>query len=152
MISVAHAVTGSYIAACCPNPWIFVPVTLVSHFVLDYVHHYDIGVAMRQYHFGKVAMSFYESLDLLASVILIALIWQQNPSHFTWYIWGGALAGISPDLIETTDYFFGHPLKIFTPIYWVHEHFHHSTTDLFWGTLPQIILVSIIAVFTVFNW
>ena len=152
MVSVAHALTGSFIAHTLPYPWIYIPLAIASHFVLDYIHHYDIGVAMRQHHFSKWQIVFLESLDLLVSAGLIILIWRQSPSHLDLHVWSGAFFGILPDILETTDYFFERPLPILRPLYWLHDRFHHSTTDVFWGSLPQIILVSIIAVVTIFSW
>lgn len=152
MVSVAHAAMGSFIASVLPTPWVYIPLCLASHFALDFVRHYDIGVAMKQYHFSKKQIVVYESLDLLAAFGMITLIWHQSPTNFQPHLWIGALFGILPDILEASDYFFEHPLWILRPLYYLHDIFHHSTRDFWWGVIPQIILVSIIAFVANCSW
>ncbi len=150
MISVAHAAMGAYIAATFPHPLVYIPLSLASHFALDFVRHYDIGVAMKIYHFSRVRGLCYEAVDLVAAVLIIALIWRQAPPNFNLHLWIGALAGIFPDIIEASNFFFHQPCWLFKPFYAAHQLFHHSTKDFWWGIIPQIILVSIIALAA--NW
>ena len=151
MVSIAHAVTGAFIASRLPQPSIYVPLCLASHFLLDYVHHYDVGVAMKKYHFNKKQIVFWEALDLIGAVALVAIFFQQTPGHFSPNIWTGAFTGILPDLIEASNFFFHRPMNIFRPFYYFHEHYHHSTQVFWWGVVPQIILVSIIALLVTFS-
>ena len=150
MVSIAHATTGAFIASVLPYPWAYIPLSLASHFALDFVRHYDVGVAMKRYRLTKMQIVFWESLDLILSVGVIALIWQQALDHLDYHLWIGAFFGILPDILETSDYFFHQPLAILRPIYKLHDTFHHSTRNFWWGALPQIILVSIIALAA--NW
>ena len=141
---------GAYIAATFPHPLVYIPLSLASHFALDFVRHYDIGVAMKIYHFSRVRGLCYEAVDLVAAVLIIALIWRQEPPNFNLHLWIGALAGIFPDIIEASNFFFHQPCWLFKPFYAAHQLFHHSTKDFWWGIIPQIILVSIIALAA--NW
>ena len=150
MVSIAHATTGAFIAAVLPYPWVYIPLSLASHFALDFVRHYDIGVAAKIYHYSKIEMMTWEAVDLLISVLVIALIWQQTLASYNPHLWIGAFFGILPDILETSDYFFHQPLKILQPIYHLHDVFHHSTKQFWWGVIPQIILVSTIALAA--NW
>jgi hypothetical protein len=151
MLSISHAVTGAFIASALPHPLLFIPLAFISHFVLDYIIHYDIGVTIKTHHLSKIQIVFWESLDLLGAVILVALFWQQTPDHFTWQIWLGALAAITPDIIESTDYFFSRPLKILQPFYHFHHTYHHSTKNVFLGLLTQVILILALGYTVIFN-
>ena len=148
MVSIVHAVTGAFIASVLPHPVLYVPLAVCSHFALDYVRHYDIGVAMKKYHFKKWQIVFWETIDLAIAVALIIWLFQQSPTHICANIWTGALAGILPDVIETSDYFFQKPLPVFRPFYYFHERFHHSTQNWWWGSWPQILLVCCIIYLT----
>jgi hypothetical protein len=163
MISIAHAVTGAFIASYLPHqPELYLPLAFASHFALDYLTHYDIGVAMKAGKWHKLKILVWESLDLLGAMILVACIWQQWPvlacrdlqcwqQTLNWPIWWGALAAIIPDFIEATDYFLERPLKFLQPFYNFHQRYHHSTKNAFWGLLPQAILVLALWGFVSFN-
>ena len=151
MMSVAHAVTGAFIASQLPEPWLFVPLAFASHFVLDHVAHFDAGTNMKNPRRKMFVTLLAAAGDLLLAFILIALIWKQTPTHFSWQIWLGAFCGILPDVLESTELFFHRPLKILQPLYQFHEKVHRSTTNAFWGLLPQIILVIFVALLVTFN-
>ena len=148
MVSIAHALTGAYLASVCPEPLVYVPLAVASHFILDYVRHYDIGVAMKKYHFGKIQIAIWETLDLAISAALIWWLFHTYPLPYQGHILAGALCGILPDIIETSDYFFNQPLPIFRPFYYFHERFHHSTTHVWWGVWPQLFLICAIVFLT----
>ena len=152
MLSIAHAVTGAFIAANLPCPWIFAPLAFFSHFVLDHVYHYDAGVAMRDGHWRLFTTAIVAGLDLCLAAILVAIFWRQSPTHFTWQIWLGAFFAILPDLIESFELFFSHPLKIFQPLSRLHHRVHRSTSNIFFGLLPQVILVAFIGIISLLNW
>ncbi len=152
MMSAAHAVTGAFIASCLPSPWLFIPLAFASHFLLDHVQHFDAGTGMRtgkQRFYTIVVLAF---LDLLIAALLIAIFWRQTlPSHFTWTIWLGAFFGILPDILESTQLFFHHSFAVLQPLYHFHEYVHRSTTNVFWGILPQVILILCIGLSVMIN-
>lgn len=142
MVSVSHAFTGAFIASYLPEqPYLYLPLALVSHFLLDNVTHYDIGIAAKVYQFKKWQIIVLELLDLALAAGLIAWIYQQSFANFQLALWLGALAGITPDLLQATDYILQKPLKILQPFYAFHHRYHHSTKSAFWGLLPQAILL-----------
>jgi hypothetical protein len=153
MVSISHAVTGAYIASMMPDqPWLYLPLAFGSHFVLDYVTHFDLGIAMKMYRWNKLEIAIWESLDLLVAGVLVAVIWGQSAANFNWAIWLGALVSVTPDFMEATDYFFECPLKILKPFYKFHHDFHNSTRNVFWGLLPQVILVITLGVVVRLSW
>lgn len=152
MISVSHAFTGAFIAHCFPaQPLVYLPLSFASHFLLDYVIHYDIGVAAKIYHFSKKKMIAWELLDLLGAVLLITLIFKQSLHNFNLDLYLGALSGITPDLLQATDYVLKRPLKILAPFYAFHHRFHRSTKNAFWGLLPQAILLITLGLLVTFK-
>lgn len=151
MLSIAHAVTGAFIAAQLPEPIVFIPLAIASHFVLDHVAHFDAGTNMKDPRRKTYITLIAAAVDLLVAGILIALIWRQTPTNFTWQIWLGAFCGILPDVLESTELFFHRPIGILKPLYQLHEKVHVSTSNPFWGTLPQVILVIFIGLLTIFS-
>lgn len=151
MLSIAHALTGVFIADTLPSPWLFIPLALISHFVLDHIHHYDAGTGLHEDKRRLYVAAIWAFLDLVGAVVFIALIWRQTPTHFTWQIWLAAFVAILPDLLESTELFFHRPLKILQPLYSFHEYIHRSIKNRFWGLLTQVILVIFIYVLVITN-
>lgn len=151
MLSIAHAVSGAFIAAQLPEPIVFIPLAIASHFALDHVAHFDVGTNMKNPRRKMYVTFIAAGADLLIAAILIALIWRQTPAHFNWQIWLGAFCGILPDVLESTELFFRRPIAILQPLYQLHEKVHVSTSSPFWGILPQAILVIFIGLLTIFN-
>lgn len=151
MLSIAHALTGAFIADTLPSPWLFIPLALASHFVLDHVHHYDAGTGLHEGKRKLAVAAFLAFLDLVAAVIFIVFIWRQTPAHFTWQIWLAAFVAILPDLLESTELFFHRPLKILQPLYTFHKYIHRSTKNRFWGLLSQAILIAFIYFLVITN-
>lgn len=142
MVSVSHAFTGAFIASYFPHqPYLYLPLAFASHFLLDNVTHYDIGIAAKIYHFKKWQIIALELLDLALAFGLISLIYEQSLPNFQLNLWLGALAGITPDLLQATDYILQKPLLILKPFYAFHHRYHHSTKHAFAGILPQAILL-----------
>ncbi len=152
MLSIAHAITGAFIADTLPSPWLFIPLALASHFILDHVHHYDAGTGLHEGKRKLYVAAVFAFLDLVGAAVLLALIWRQTPTHFTWQIWLAAFVAILPDILESTELFFHRPLKILQPLYSFHEYIHRSTKNPFWGILTQVILVVFIYALVITNW
>ena len=151
MLSISHAVTGAFIAYTIPNIWIFAPLAFISHFFLDHVRHFDVGTGIKKKSRRLAWTLYWTIIDLLLAALLIILIWQQKLTNYHWQLWIGAFFGILPDLLESTDLFFHRTFKILTPLYHLHEKIHRSTANVFWGLLPQFILVIVISLLVIFN-
>lgn len=153
MLSISHALTGAFIAHNLPEPYLFVPLALLSHYFLDHIYHFDAGVGIKNGKRKLTTTFFLASADLLLALILVAVLWKQSPTNFSWQIWLGAFFGVLSDLLEIPQTIFRQTwhLKLLQPFYSWHDKFHRSTTNVFWGLLPQFILVSFIVVITLFN-
>lgn len=151
MLSLAHAATGAFIAANVPNPWLMIPLALASHFILDHVYHFDVGTGMHEGGKKKNKIVVLALIDLILAVVFIALVWQQRCDHVNWYLWLGALIGITPDILEAPHNFLGANWKILRPLNRLHEKVHRSTASPFWGLLPQAILLCCIALLVILS-
>lgn len=151
MLSISHAVTGAFIAYAIPNIWIFAPLAFLSHFILDHIKHFDVGTGIKKKSRHIAWTLYWTIIDLLLGALLIILIWQQKLTDFTWQIWIGAFFGILPDILESTKLFFHRSFKFLEPLYQLHKKVHRSTLNVFWGLLPQVILITIISLLVMFN-
>lgn len=152
MLSIAHSVTGAYLAANLPSVWLFVPLALASHFLLDRIKHFDVGTGLKHSQRKLQWTLFWAITDLLIAALLIIVFWRQTPTSFNWQIWLGAFCGILPDLLESSNLFFKKKFNFLQPLYHFHEKIHRSTNNIFWGLLPQIIVVTLIGLLTILNW
>ncbi len=141
MLSIAHAVTGAYIASALPYPIIYIPLVFISHYILDHIAHFDVGTGMKKSKRKLIITLFFTALDLLAAFLLIVFFWQQSFTNIGFHLWIGALLGIFPDVLEASNLFFHRKIPFLRPLYDFHEHIHRSTTNLFWGLFPQAIVV-----------
>lgn len=67
MTATGHALVAALIAARFHNPYIALPLSLVSHFVLDYIPHWDSGTHWREKSKNRF---FYEAAaDVVISVV-----------------------------------------------------------------------------------
>lgn len=139
MLSIGHIATGALIAHYIPNPMVYVPLTLASHFVADWIPHWDCGTGMGTQKTKRLALA-HEALDLVLSIIFISIVFGSTNIH----IWLAALIAILPDLIEAPENFLNIKLKILTPINKFHERWHHSQPNLILGLTPQLVLLFIV--------
>lgn len=144
-MTVSHAVSGAFIASALPNPLLYIPVALACHYAQDSIYHWDFGTGMTKAGTRSIKQTFIlAALDALLGIALIALIWQQTPLDFNIHIWLGAFFCILPDLMEMPHLFFKKDFLLTRPLERWHDFIHRSTSNIFLGILPQIIIVLLI--------
>ncbi len=149
MLSISHATTGAVIATRIGNPYIAIPLILLSHYLEDAVAHWDAGTGLgsgkktRQMAIihglvdlalaGVIVITFYPSIlhSILASP---AQIFSLTP------IWG-AFFGLLPDFLEAPRNFLKYEPFWLKPINKFHNSFHHSIPRVIDGLAPQILLL-----------
>jgi hypothetical protein len=92
MTATNHALTGAAIAAAVKQPFLAVPLALASHFVCDFLPHFDIPMK-----FGSKRMYTWVILDSLTAIgfaIFLLVMGVSNPVILTL----AAIAAMSPDL------------------------------------------------------
>jgi len=145
MLETPHVAVGAAIASKIPNPFIAIPLSFISHFVLDKVPHWNPHIFFETKKYG---MPTQKSITIIAVDTTVALVtgsviaWQAMPNtgHAV-TILVASLAAVLPDLVEA-PYFF---LKIRNKTLKNWLDFHKSLqtdTTLLWGLLTQFLLIA----------
>lgn len=148
MTATGHAIVGAAIAAKISNPWIGIPLAIVSHFVCDKIPHWDpmtdktkpMKLVIIQT-VGDVLVGF-----ALVWAIFISYLHAPNPV----YTLIMSFAAQSPDWAEVPYSIFHYKAWPFYYNYklqsWAHDVFFDSRLKAPWGIITQIIvLVCVIA-------
>lgn len=147
MLSVSHGLTGAFIASKIPNPYIAVPLTIASHYLEDYIPHWDVGQGLTKKAKSPKAAFLQELFfDFPLSLILVFLFFQLG-KPFDPLPWIGWFIGILPDFLEAPKNFLGYEPSFLKPLNQFHHHFHRSTPDKFKGLWPQVLVILLIYLF-----
>ncbi len=163
MLSISHAVTGAFIATH-THPIIAGPLIIASHYLEDWIPHWDVGTGLSSGRRSRHAALFLEVFDLLAAAGLVFWLWQWEPGislwgqlqglgmiwsagwfeRVAWAAWLGAFAGLLPDFLEFPRNFLHWEPPFLRPLNDIHHAFHESTHQVVIGLIPQIVLVAAI--------
>lgn len=144
MLSIPHSLTGAFIASQLPSPFLYIPLAVGAHYLEDWVPHWDFGTGMSTGKRSKYVALSWEAVELVITFGLIYLFWQKDAAQIQWHIWIGALCGILPDLLDAPYNFMSVNLKFLKPLSDAHHFFHHSTPHVFFGLVPQIVVVAVV--------
>ena len=145
MLSIAHTATGAYLATQIPNPVISIPLILASHYLQDFILHWDVGTGLSR-GLKKPSTAFkHEIIDLLLSFAFIYMVFQHNLDTINFQAWIGAFISLIPDFIEAPKNFFEFEPKLIRPLNKFHHQFHNSTPNTLVGLTPQVILLIFIS-------
>lgn len=150
MLSISHTLTGAFIASKLPSPALYIPLTLASHYLEDWIPHWDVGTGLSNGKRKRVTAIILELGELAISFGLLYFIWQAGRPTIQWHIWIAAFVALIPDFLEAPRNFLKWEPSFIKPFNNFHGLFHHSTMHKVVGLLPQIILVLAI-VFTTIN-
>lgn len=143
MLSIAHGLTGAFIATKLPSPFIFTPLTLASHYIEDWIPHWDVGTGLSSGKRKKQTAIILELFDLAITFGLVYLFWgygQADLSMF-WLACAGAFVGLLPDFMEAPRNFLKWEPAWLKPFNNFHGMFHHSTLNMVVGLAPQVAVV-----------
>lgn len=150
MTATAHALVSGAIAASIPNPFLSIPLSFVSHLVMDTVPHWDFGTNWRTRTKSKTGAT------AIADTILgftLAYLWFGGKVESTSVLFACMVAGNLPDWMEAPWYiFFAHPKKHvpskhasvwerLTYIIYKTENVFHAKAQAPFGILTQIAVV-----------
>lgn len=145
MLSISHAATGAFIAAKVSNPLLYIPLTLASHYIEDYVLHWDVGTGLSSGKRKRIHAFLFELVDL---GIAAAIVWwmMQTKTNSTQQIHMaiGAFMGLVPDFIEAPRNFFRYNPWFIKPLNAFHHAVHRSTPIMALGLFPQALLLGVI--------
>lgn len=141
MLSISHGLTGAFIATTFPHPGIFVPLTLASHYLEDWIPHWDVGTGLSNGTRKKSTAVILEFGDLALTGLLIYWFWQHAGVNTLMIAGAGAFIGLLPDFMEAPRNFFKWEPFFLKPFNDFHGLFHHSVPNMVLGLTPQVITV-----------
>jgi len=146
MLSISHSLTGAFIASKLPSPLLFVPLIFLSHYLEDWIPHWDVGTGLSN---GKRSRRDAVLLELGELAITFALVYwffQYGSTSLNSMAWVGAFTGLIPDFLEAPRNFLKWEPGFIKPLNTVHAMFHHSTPNIVFGLTPQFLVILFIAV------
>lgn len=146
MLSISHMATGALIASYLPNPALYIPLTLASHYLEDFILHWDVGTGLSSGKKKKKAAIIHEFIELGISFVFLYLVFEQHRSGISWHVWIAAIVALIPDFMEAPRNFFGKEPAFLKPFNNFHHRFHHSTPNVILGLTPQILLLLVILI------
>lgn len=86
MTATGHAITGTVLAAIIPNPFIGIPVAILSHIACDAFPHWDTGTNMRKYPRRQFIIGSFVDLgiSLIVPFFLITSLFPQTDLFYTY--------------------------------------------------------------------
>lgn len=153
MLELPHVLVGAAIGVTVSNPLLALPLSLASHFITDYLPHWNPHINTEIKKYGSITK---KSLLILAAdsggaLILGSMIAYQKSlslSQFT-IIMACCLLSVLPDVLEIPYYFFKKKIK------WMEnlidfQRAHQWNVPALWGILAQVI-VAIGMLFIIFS-
>lgn len=144
MLSISHSLTGAFIATKIPQPAIYIPLVLASHYLEDWIPHWDVGTGLSNGSRKKSTAIILELIELSISIYLVYFFWQNATPMTLIHAGVGAFTGLLPDFMEAPRNFLKWEPAFLKPFNNFHGKFHHSTPNMILGLTPQILLVIMI--------
>ncbi len=144
MLSISHTLTGAFIATKLPIPVVYFPLIMASHYIEDWIPHWDVGTGLSSGKRKKMTAIILEFGELFISVGLVYFFFQHGHTEIQWHAWIGAFIGLLPDFMEAPRNFLHWEPAFLKPINNLHALFHHSTPDILFGLAPQAITIAAI--------
>ena len=137
MLSTPHLLVGGAIVTIIPNPLISFPLAFLSHFLFDYIPHWDFKISPRP----KPLLA--ASIDYLLGLSILFITSIDN-INLGFIVFGGLLATL-PDFIMASIRVLNTQLLNFWPLS-ILNNFHHKIqhrVDFFWGSVFSVITIII---------
>lgn len=155
MLSISHATTGAFIASKLGNPYLAIPLILLSHYLEDAIAHWDAGTGLGSGKKTRKMAVIHGLVDLFIAGVLVLCFYPSTIQTFLTNppqvfglapIWG-AFFGLLPDFLEAPRNFLKYEPIWLRPINKFHNSFHHSIPRMIDGLAPQILLLVILYIF-----
>ena len=151
MLSISHAVTGAFIAVKVSNPYLAIPLIILSHYLEDAIPHWDAGTGLGNGSKTRQLAIIHGTIDLVLAGILVCIYFSPRLSPLSSLlaspaIWGTFL-GLLPDFLEAPRNFLRWEPSFLKPLNRFHHSFHHSIPRMVDGLAPQILLLLMLWIF-----
>ena len=146
MLELPHAIVGATIAIKIGNPLLSLPLSLLSHFALDLLPHWNPNIFTEVKKYGKVS-SFSKKIILVDSFLaliigsLLAISFYPNFGRIITVLLGCFLA-VLPDVAEVPFFFAGSQNKHLTTYIKLHRRLQFSA-PLKLGIITQTIVLAL---------
>lgn len=144
MLSISHGVTGALIATKLGNPWLFVPMCFAAHYLEDWIPHWDVGTGLSSGKRKKETAILLEIGDLVVTAALVWFFWAPMGESTLMLAALGAFVILLPDFMEAPRNFLKWEPRAIKPLNDLHGRFHHSTPDVLFGLIPQVIVIAVV--------
>jgi hypothetical protein len=141
MLSISHSLTGAFIATKLPHPLLYIPLIFASHYLEDWIPHWDVGTGLSSGKRKRQTAIYLELIELAFSLVLVYIFWQHGSPELQINAWAGASFALLPDFMEAPRNFLKWEPAFFKPLNNFHNLFHHSTHNIAFGLLPQVVVV-----------
>ena len=151
MLETPHVAVGIALATKFPNPWISIPLSLASHFILDKIPHWNPHMYTETQKFGKpTKKSTTIALIDIASALVLGSAFAANalPNvNAAILILVCSLASVASDVIKYPYYYF--KLRPKWLIWWVkfERSMQVDAGSIFWGLSTQV-LITVASLYT----
>src|SRR3990167_62785 len=144
MTATAHALIGASLAVKVVNPYLGIPIAILSHFVADLIPHWDAGTNHRDKSLTRLKIE--ASLDVLLGFALVFIIFRNltNPV----YLFSMVIAAQLPDWLEAPSWLFGIKIPPFSWLDWL-GHKLQTRLQLPWGLVTQVVTVATLIFFAI---
>jgi hypothetical protein len=142
MTATAHALIGASIAAKVTNPFLAIPIAILSHFVADLVPHWDAGTNHKKKSMNRLKIE--AMADVLLGFILAFSIFGRFVDPV--YLFVLIIAAQLPDWLEAPSSMFNIKIPPFTWLDWL-GHKLQSRMQLPWGLVTQVVIVGIVVLY-----
>ena len=142
MTATAHALIGASLAVKVVNPYLGIPIAILSHFVADLIPHWDAGTNHRDKSLTRLKIE--ASLDVLLGFALVFIIFRNltNPV----YLFSMVIAAQLPDWLEAPSWLFGIKIPPFSWLDWL-GHKLQARLQFPWGLVTQVVVVGLLVIF-----
>jgi len=144
MLSITHIALGATAAHYTQNPLIYIPISLMGHYIGDALLHWDCGTGLENGSKSKRAAILQELFELSLSAVFLSIVFFNQSDKQTIHILIASFFSILPDLIEAPKNFLGKDLPLLKPLNTFHAKFHNSTPNMIIGFTPQLIFLFLV--------
>ncbi len=144
MLSISHSLTGAFIASKLPSPLLYIPLIFLSHYLEDWIPHWDVGTGLSNGKRSRKTAILLEIGELAITFGLVYWFFQAGQNTINANAWMGAFIGLVPDFLESPRNFLKWEPGFIKPLNQVHAMFHHSTPNIIFGLIPQALVVGFI--------
>lgn len=154
MLELSHVAVGAALAIRIPNPLISIPLAFLSHFIVDYIPHWNPSLYTETEKSGKPSRK--SNIIVLADVVLsltlgffIAFRFWPNSQRMA-SILLACFAAVAPDAVEGFYFYLGMKMPFLKKLA-KFQHEHQSTVRPLPGLLTQIatILICFYLIFSI---